>query len=105
MNNVAGIFILDTGAGLVSVTNSFAAMANIFANTKDKITLQTANGIANGLLATANSIQVGNAYSQSVPIVVIDDAKLGAGDSVIGLLGRFTVKLGNDSVELESRFR
>jgi clan AA aspartic protease (TIGR02281 family) len=109
LNNVAGLFVLDTGASLVSVTNSFAKKASIAANTADKITLQTANGLANGLLATANSIQVGNAYSKSVPIVVVDDAKLAIKGEFVGLLGmsflsRFAVKLGKDSVELRSRY-
>lgn len=108
LNSVPGLFILDTGASLVSVTQSFANRAKISADTEDKVTLQTANGLADGLLATAGSIQVGNAYSTYVPVVVVDDAKLGTDDGVSGLLGmsflsRFTVKVGNDTVELRSR--
>ena len=109
LNNMTGLFILDTGASLVSVTKSFANRAKISADIEDKVTLQTANGLAEGLLGTANSIQVGNAYSTFVPVVVVDDAKLRTDDNVIGLLGmsflsRFVVKLGKDTVELRSRF-
>jgi aspartyl protease family protein len=109
LNNVTGIFVLDTGAGLVTVTKSFANKAKIFAKIDDKVTLHTANGITDGLLATANSIQVGNAYSTFVPVVVQDDEKLGTADNVVGLLGnsflyRFTVTVDKDSVELRSKF-
>jgi aspartyl protease family protein len=108
LNNVAGLFVLDTGASLVSVTRSFANRARIVPGMEDKITLQTANGLADGLLATASSVQVGNAYSTFVPVVVIDDAKLAADDNVVGLLGmsflsRFDMKFGKDTVELRSR--
>ena len=106
---MTGLFVLDTGASLVSVTKSFANKAKLSVAIEDEVTLQTANGVTDGLLATANSIQVGNAYSTFVPVVVVDDAKLGTEDGVSGLLGmsflsRFVVKLGKDSVELHSRF-
>jgi clan AA aspartic protease (TIGR02281 family) len=109
LNNVSGLFILDTGASLVSVTKSFANKAKISADIEDKVTLQTANGLADGLLATVRSVQVGNAYSTFVPIVVVDDAKLGTDDGVSGLLGmsflsRFVVKLEKDAVQLHNRF-
>lgn len=109
LNNVTGLFILDTGASLVSVTKSFANKAKITADIEDKVTLQTANGLTDGLLATASSIQVGNAYSTFVPVVVVDDAKLGSDDNVVGLLGmsflsRFAMKFEKDSVELRNRF-
>ena len=109
LNNVTGLFVLDTGASLVSVTKSFANKAKLSVAIEDEVTLQTANGVTDGLLATANSIQVGNAYSTFVPVVVVDDAKLGTEDGVSGLLGmsflsRFVVNLGKDSVELQSRF-
>jgi len=108
LNNVTGLFILDTGASLVSVTKSFANKARISADVEDKITLDTANGLSDGLLATASSVQVGNAYSTFVPVVILDDTKLGTDDNVVGLLGmsflsRFDMKFGKDTVELRSR--
>jgi clan AA aspartic protease (TIGR02281 family) len=108
LNNVTGLFILDTGASLVSVTKSFANKAKISAHVEDKITLDTANGLSDGLLATASSVQVGNAYSTFVPVVILDDTKLGTDDNVVGLLGmsflaRFDMKFGKDTVELRSR--
>ena len=111
LNNVTGIFVLDPGASMVAVTKSFANKARISTNAEDKVSLQTANGMTEGLLATANSVQVGNAYSTSVPVVVQDDATLGNSDNVVGLLGmsflsRFIVEIGKDkdSVELRNRF-
>jgi aspartyl protease family protein len=109
LNNVTGLFVLDTGASLVSVTKSFANRASIAANNENRITLQTANGLADGLLATASLIQVGNAYSTFVPVVVVDDAKLQINDNIAGLLGmsflsRFDMKFGKDTVELRNRF-
>ena len=109
LNNATGLFILDTGASFVSVTKSFANRARLSTDREDVVTLQTANGLTEGVLASASSIQVGNAYSTFVPVVVVDDAKLGTEDGVSGLLGmsflsRFIVKFGKDSVELRSRF-
>jgi clan AA aspartic protease (TIGR02281 family) len=109
LNNVTGLFILDTGASLVSVTKTFAGKARISGDIDDKVTLQTANGLSEGLLATASSVRVGNAYSTFVPVVVVDDAKLGTDDNVVGLLGmsflsRFVVSVGKDTIELHSRF-
>ncbi len=109
LNNAKGLFILDTGASLVSVTKSFADRAKISIDTEDRVTLQTANGISEGFLSTAGSIRVGNAYSTLVPVVVVDDAKLKADDNIIGLLGmsflsRFALSLGKDLIELRSRF-
>src|SRR5262249_19158222 len=109
LNNVEGTFIFDTGASLVSIKKSFADKARISSDTEDKVTLQTANGLADGLLATASSVQVGNAYSTFVPVVIVDDAKLGTEEGVSGLLGmsflsRYDVKFGKDSVELRNMF-
>jgi aspartyl protease family protein len=97
LNNVVGLFILDTGASMVTVTKSFADKAKISGDMDDKVTLQTANGLSEGLLATF------------VPVVVVDDAKLGADDNVVGLLGmsvlsRFVVNVSKDTIELHSRF-
>ena len=109
LNNVSGLFVLDTGASLVSVIKSFAAKAKISVDVDDKVAPQTANGLTDGHLGTASSIQVGNAYSTFVPVVVVDDAKLGTDDNVVGLLGmsflsRFVVNVGKDTVELRNRF-
>ncbi len=109
LNSVKGLFILDTGASLVSVTRSFADKAKLPTGAEDRVVLQTANGISDGFLSTAESIRVGNAYSTLVPVVVVDDAKLRSDDNIIGLLGmsflsRFAISVGKDSVELHSRF-
>lgn len=111
LNGVSGVFILDTGASFVTVTKSFADKARIVTNVESKITMQTANGLTTGILATANTIQVGGAYSGFIPVVVSDDTKLvGAHDpeNIVGLLGmsflsRFEMTIARGSLELRGK--
>ena len=108
LNNVSGVFVLDTGASMVSVTKSFAMKSRIAIDSESEVTLQTANGLAKGILSTAKSVQVGSVSSTFVPVVVMEDKQLGTDDDVVGLLGmsflsRFDVTVTKDSVELRSR--
>jgi clan AA aspartic protease (TIGR02281 family) len=106
---VTGTFVFDTGASLVSMKSSFAKKASIVVSSENEIVLQTANGIANGLLATAGSVKVGNAYTTAVPVVVLNDGQLGGSDNVVGLLGmsflsRFDATWGEKTLELRARY-
>lgn len=111
VNGVAGTFILDTGASLVSVTRTFAEKAKIPLDPENQTTFATANGITTGILATADSIQLGSEFSTHIPISVMEDKKLRSGDSdqIVGLMGmsflsRFDVVVKADGVELRSKF-
>lgn len=93
---------------MVSVTKSFAMKSRIAIDSESEVTLQTANGLAKGILSTAKSVQVGSVSSTFVPVVVMEDKQLGTDDDVVGLLGmsflsRFDVTVTKDSVELRSR--
>jgi hypothetical protein len=62
-----------------------------------------------GFLRPLIQFKLATPYSTFVPVVIVDDAKLGTEDGVSGLLGmsflsRYDVKLGKDSVELRNRF-
>ncbi|MBB6299707.1 retropepsin-like aspartic protease [Rhizobium leucaenae] len=46
INDVSGNFIVDTGAGFVSVTKAFASRANLQVDSANDILLQTANGVS-----------------------------------------------------------
>ncbi len=93
---------------MVSITKGFATRSQIPINIEREVTLQTANGLAKGTLASKKTVKVGSALSTFVPVVVVDDKQLSSDDDVVGLLGmsflsRFDVKVSKDSVELRSR--
>ena len=109
INNVPGIFILDTGASMVTVTKSFAVKSHIAVNPENEISFQTANGLTKGILATADSVQAGNAFSTRIPISVMEDHQLGSADDVVGLLGmsflsKFDYAVRGETIELNNRF-
>jgi clan AA aspartic protease (TIGR02281 family) len=109
LNDVSGLFVLDTGAEVVSIKRSFANKANVLTSEENIITLETANGVSTGLLATAKSVRVGKALSTLIPIAVVDDTRLGIEDNVVGLLGmsflsRFKLTVENNAVVITDRF-
>jgi clan AA aspartic protease (TIGR02281 family) len=108
INGVTGIFILDTGATYVGLTNSFAQKSKAEIDQNSVIKLNTANGIAEGKRGRVNSIRVRSLESKDVPIVVQADDKLNMGPRVDGLLGmsflsRFHLTMDSTSVRLRKR--
>jgi clan AA aspartic protease (TIGR02281 family) len=107
VNGTRGTFILDTGAGYVSVKSGFAERAKIPQSAMN-ITLATANGLARGQLSKADKIRLGRLEAANVPTVVqkTDDKSYGAGiDGLLGMsfLSRFEVQLGRDFIEIRTR--
>jgi clan AA aspartic protease (TIGR02281 family) len=108
LNDVSGVFILDTGASFLSITRTFANKAKIPTNPESRVMLQTANGSTDGILATADSVKVGGASSAYIPVVVSEDGKLVSvndPDGVVGLLGmnflsKFDMTIANGVLQL-----
>jgi len=105
INNVAGTFILDTGAAFVAVGTSFAKRAKIEIEQSSSVRLHTANGITEGQLGRADTIQLRSLKAKSVPVVVESDSAAAYGPGVDGLLGlsflsRFNVTIDGRIVRI-----
>lgn len=110
INGVKGVFVIDTGAGFVSVKKAFADRAKIPYGGGGDITLHTANGTAKGKLAKADKVSLGRLQAGNVPVVVQDTDEKSYGQGVDGLLGmsflsRFEVQLAGGFLEIRTRQR
>lgn len=96
VNGASGSFIIDTGASLVYLSETFARRANVDWDPTNEIQVQTANGLSTAVLSRAKSIALGAVAAQDVTVGI---SSKGAFDkSVDGLLGmsflaRFQVSL------------
>jgi clan AA aspartic protease (TIGR02281 family) len=105
VNNVAGNFILDTGASFVALKDSFAKKAKVQVEAGSSVHLHTANGLAEGQLGRADTIQLRSLKAKGVPVVVEADSAAAYGDGIDGLLGlsflsRFNVTIDGRSVRV-----
>jgi predicted aspartyl protease/Flp pilus assembly protein TadD len=107
INNVAGTFVLDTGAGFVALKDSFAKKAKVEIEEGSVVRLHTANGITDGKLGRADTIQLRSLKAKSVVVVVQADSAATYGDGVDGLLGlsflsRFNVTIDGHAVRIST---
>ncbi len=107
INGVRGLFILDTGAGYVTVKSAFADRAKI-PQTETEITLMTANGPAKARLSKADKVLLGKLEAMNVPVAIqtTDDKSYGNGvDGLLGMsfLSRFEVQMAGGSMEIRTR--
>jgi clan AA aspartic protease (TIGR02281 family) len=108
INDVPGLFILDTGASYVSVKSAFASRAKIADTGISEITLMTANGQTKAKLSKADKVVLGKLEAINVPVAVQggDDKGFGAGvDGLLGMsfLSRFEVQMAGGSIEIRTR--
>jgi clan AA aspartic protease (TIGR02281 family) len=108
INGVRSVMILDTGASFVSLKRTFAQKASVAVDPSSTVQLHTANGIAEGKLGRASTIQLRSLQAKDVPVVVQDDAKATYGSGVDGLLGmsflsRFNVTIDPRTVRIANR--
>lgn len=108
VNGVEGVFIIDTGASYVSLKSAFADRAKIDYAKGGVIKLSTANGMANGKLAKADTVALGQLSARSVPVVVQDTDERSYGRGVDGLLGmsflsRFEIQVARGFMEVRTR--
>jgi predicted aspartyl protease len=105
INDVPGTFILDTGAAFVAVGTSFAKKAKIEGEQGSSLRLHTANGVAEGQLGRADTIQLRSLKAKSVPVVIESDSAAAYGPGIEGLLGlsflsRFNVTIDGRTVRI-----
>jgi clan AA aspartic protease (TIGR02281 family) len=108
INGVRSVLILDTGATFVALKKGFAQKASVAVDQSSTVQLHTANGIADGKLGRAATIQLRSLQAKDVPVVVQDDAKATFGSGVDGLLGmsflsRFKVTIEPQAVRIANR--
>lgn len=87
VNGQKGRFIVDTGASLVSLSNSFAKQAGLKPRANSKVLLSTANGIAHGNRIALDTVRIGDVEAQFVQGVMMQAADA-LPSGVDGLLGR-----------------
>jgi aspartyl protease family protein len=107
VNGIQGVFVLDTGASYVTVKSAFAERAKI-PETKNEITLWTANGQAKGNLTKADKVSLGKLEASNVAVVVqkLDEKSYGAGvDGLLGMsfLSRFEMQMAGGFIEVRTR--
>lgn len=88
VNGIEGVFIVDTGASYVSLSEAFARRAQVPTEQAKRIRLQTANGARDGLLAQAHAVKVGAVEASDVPVSVDAGGKSPYGDGIDDLLGQ-----------------
>jgi clan AA aspartic protease (TIGR02281 family) len=108
INGVRTVMVLDTGATFVSLKRTLAQKAAVAVDQDSTVQLHTANGITEGKLGRASTIQLRSLQAKDVPIVVQDDAKATYGNGVDGLLGmsflsRFKVTIDPHAVRITNR--
>jgi clan AA aspartic protease (TIGR02281 family) len=108
INGKRGIFVLDTGATFVALKRAFAQKASVVVDESSAVRLHTANGITDGKLGRAATIQLRSLQAKDVAIVVENDDKATFGDGVDGLLGmsflsRFKVTIDTQVVKISNR--
>ncbi len=86
INGVRGNFVLDTGASFVSMKDAFARKAKVAVDPDSPVRLHTANGVADGKLGRAATVQLRSLSAKDVPVVVQNDEG-NYGDGIDGLLG------------------
>jgi len=103
VNNVAGTFILDTGASYVALRDSFAKKAKIEIEDGSTVRIHTANGIADGHRGRADTMQLRSLKAKSVIVIVeADSAAAYDADGLLGMsfLSRFNMAIDNRSVRI-----
>lgn len=94
INGGSGLFVVDTGASFVTVTEAFARKAHLDARGPAMLRSMTANGAVYSKLTPAASIRVGQVEAKQVPVAILDQG-MGPTDGLLGrsFLSRFDVTI------------
>ena len=108
INGVSGVFIVDTGASLVSLSAGYAKRAKVRLDEANRIRLQTANGSTEGSIGVAQEIRMGRLQAKDVAVVVGIDNASSFGRDVDGLLGmsflaRYEITVSGKEMRLKER--
>ncbi|WP_158025712.1 retropepsin-like aspartic protease family protein [Rhodoferax antarcticus] len=103
VNGVRTVFLVDTGASLVGVSESLAAKAGIFGG--NVVTFQTANGNVPGRLVRNVMVSIGD--NLGVPVTVGTGLQISSmrANALLGqsFLSKFDVTITKDQLVLKSR--
>jgi len=108
VNGVRGIFILDTGATFVSMSEAFAQKAKVQIDQDSKVRTHTANGIADAKRGRASTVQLRSLQAKDVAVIIHENVRGSFGEGVDGLLGmsflsRFNVSMDAQTVKIANR--
>jgi aspartyl protease family protein len=106
VNHTSATLVLDTGASFVVLKDSFARKAGIDIDESRTVHVLTANGIADGKLGRASTIQLRSLKATAVPVVVeADSAAAFHADGLLGLsfLSRFDVIIDAHTIRIAPR--
>lgn len=106
VNHTSATLVLDTGASFVVLKDSFARKAGIDLDESRSVHVLTANGIADGKLGRASTIQLRSLKATGVPVVVeADSAAAFHADGLLGLsfLSRFDVTIDAHTIRIAPR--
>jgi len=96
VNSHALTFVVDTGATMVSLPQSFAGTASMFCNDKGQI--ETANGRANVCTTTITELKLGNFVFKNVTALLVPNLS----QPLLGMnvLQSFNIEQKNDEMKL-----
>jgi len=106
VNHTSATLVLDTGASFVVLKDSFARKAGIDLDEGRSVHLHTANGVAEGKLGRASTIELRSLKATGVPVVVeADSAAAFHADGLLGLsfLSRFNVTIDAHTLRISPR--
>jgi clan AA aspartic protease (TIGR02281 family) len=108
VNGVQGIFILDTGATFVALSEAFAQKAKVQIDQDSHVRMHTASGMTDAKRGRAATVQLRSLQAKDVAIVVHGNAHGLFRDGVDGLLGmsflsRFKVSIDAQAVRIANR--
>jgi len=91
IDNTPATFLLDTGASLSGVSQSFTVLHSHIATNSKTITLQTAAGTTIGSLFTAKSVTLGESNYHDQSMVIFPTGSFDGFDGLLGIdiLGQF----------------
>lgn len=103
VNGAAIPFMVDTGATTIALGASHARLANVDLNNARRVSVQTANGIAQAWLISLNTVRVGNLTLHNV------QATVSGHDMPLALLGmsflnRMVMKRDGETMTLRKRY-
>jgi aspartyl protease family protein len=101
----AGIFLVDTGASFVALSETVASRLGIVTTGWERIRVQTAGGVQSATLGALDSVELQGLRANQVAAAVVED--LGAIDGLLGLsfLSRFEMHVdpAKGRIELTAR--
>jgi aspartyl protease family protein len=99
---------MDTGATFVTMKSAFAERAKVEVDKESNVKMNTANGIVDGKLGRAATIQLRSLQAKDVAVVIQTSGQSAYGGGVDGLLGlsflsRFNVSIDAQAVRIVNR--